>query len=822
MSEVNVSIHENVINVAVQNQQLLSPAIERPVVNTTVASRTPIDAQINRQTINVRINSTGPTGPQGPAGADGPQGEQGSPGEQGPKGDAGAGVPDGGTTGQVLSKASDSDQDTEWTDPSGGVASVDIGMSIGNAPTSNGILYVDGSGNLQNDNVRVGAQSYFGGLVTTTEILSGTFTNPRFGFVDLAGIGQPSGMAFATDATTPMSTYWLDTDNLILYAFMQIDPATPSNSLFGLGFGAGGINAVQTFFVSASSASFGVPLQLGDNFGFTSGATVNTILDEDDMASDSNTALATQQSIKAYVDANIGSTTNWGDIGGTLSDQTDLQAALDALEPGGSDGEFQYNNGGVLGGTGVYFDDSKGFANLNIGASSSNSVMSLAGAIGNTNVPFLQGFFVSEYTGGSQQAAASFTLQTTGDSPSSGFVGLAGQAQTGSGPNYNAQIMTGLAGNVVHQGSSGILDTAIGASMSVANSGGGTINNVYIMRIFTPYNTGGGSIGNAYGLYLDDVNTGTNNFAWYSGRGKMRFGGNPSYPYQFAVGTPDPIVPGGAQIAYTGYFQASLKANANNDELTGFYFTGTYDENSKTGLTQNLMFIQNSYPNVIPLRLRAAPSQAVDMLKIVDNSNSDVFTINYDGRFRQVMGAASQQYAGMFQQIRSSYSSADTSYARYLNFIANNSSTTGFWGEYQFIQTDGSGTVSADTMGGTDTLVQFFPTTGTANALYGHRVQIFGSGSGVTNGYAFYVKSAGGSALANNYGLYIENQTAGTTSDYAIYTNAGDIRLMASNSDKIGFHGVTPVARQTLATGAGATVDDVITALQNLGLVKQS
>jgi hypothetical protein len=39
---------------------------------------------------------------------------------------------------------------------------------------------------------------------------------------------------------------------------------------------------------------------------------------------------------------------------------------------------------------------------------------------------------------------------------------------------------------------------------------------------------------------------------------------------------------------------------------------------------------------------------------------------------------------------------------------------------------------------------------------------------------------------------------------------------------KIGLYGVTPVARQVLATGAGATVDNVITALQNLGAVKQS
>ena len=43
------------------------------------------------------------------------------------------------------------------------------------------------------------------------------------------------------------------------------------------------------------------------------GARVTTILDEDNMASDSDTALATQQSIKAYVDSSItGSTTYRG------------------------------------------------------------------------------------------------------------------------------------------------------------------------------------------------------------------------------------------------------------------------------------------------------------------------------------------------------------------------------------------------------------------------------------------------------------------------------------------------------------------------------
>ena len=79
--------------------------------------------------------AAGPTGPQGPAGAQGPRGLQGQQGvagptgpqgPRGPTGPAGAagadgeGVPTGGTTGQVLAKASGTDRDTEWVDAASG------------------------------------------------------------------------------------------------------------------------------------------------------------------------------------------------------------------------------------------------------------------------------------------------------------------------------------------------------------------------------------------------------------------------------------------------------------------------------------------------------------------------------------------------------------------------------------------------------------------------------------------------------------------------------------------------------------------------------
>ena len=66
----------------------------------TLTNKT-IDFNLNT-ILNPVAGPTGPTGPAGPAGADG------------------LGVPAGGTTGQVLAKASNTDNDTEWVDGGGG------------------------------------------------------------------------------------------------------------------------------------------------------------------------------------------------------------------------------------------------------------------------------------------------------------------------------------------------------------------------------------------------------------------------------------------------------------------------------------------------------------------------------------------------------------------------------------------------------------------------------------------------------------------------------------------------------------------------------
>jgi hypothetical protein len=89
--------------------------------------------------------------------------------------------------------------------------------------------------------------------------------------------------------------------------------------------------------------------------------------------------------------------------------------------------------------------------------------------------------------------------------------------------------------------------------------------------------------------------------------------------------------------------------------------------------------------------------------------------------------------------------------------------------------------------------------------------------------YGLHIADHGHGTYVNlSYGLFIANQTPsyGGTS-YAIYSGNGAHRF-GSSSATIGFYGATPTACQVLATGAGKTVDNVISALQALGLVKQS
>ena len=74
----------------------------------------------NGDAVDGGASAVGPPGPAGPAG---PAGPTGATGPAGPTGPAGAGVPTGGSPGQVLTKNTATDYDTIWAASGGGSAS---------------------------------------------------------------------------------------------------------------------------------------------------------------------------------------------------------------------------------------------------------------------------------------------------------------------------------------------------------------------------------------------------------------------------------------------------------------------------------------------------------------------------------------------------------------------------------------------------------------------------------------------------------------------------------------------------------------------------
>jgi hypothetical protein len=107
---------------------------------------------------------------------------------------------------------------------------------------------------------------------------------------------------------------------------------------------------------------------------------------------------------------------------------------------------------------------------------------------------------------------------------------------------------------------------------------------------------------------------------------------------------------------------------------------------------------------------------------------------------------------------------------------------------------------------------------------YLDNITIDSAPSGCEPGLAGEVDIHGVSVKLSSYtgGIQLNSQTyLDDNTSLNLGTTTGS--MIASNtSQKLGFWGVTPVVQQVLTTSAGATVDNVITFLQTIGLCKQS
>lgn len=185
---------------------------------------------------------------------------------------------------------------------------------------------------------------------------------------------------------------------------------------------------------------------------------------------------------------------------------------------------------------------------------------------------------------------------------------------------------------------------------------------------------------------------------------------------------------------------------------------GTQDSNSLEIITNNTTRLtidpngavsnQGSLRNAGHLAVGANSGVSNDTLISLDETFTSGTVTGVNGVIRLDPGAADSNYhTGMRYQLQ-------TASGNVQNF------TGGLRGVTAFVEHNGTGTMNE--AWGAEFRVDN-SSTGTINSAVGLRVQ--------PN------NNSGGGAILDNYGLFIDSQTAGTNNNYALYTNSGTVRF---------------------------------------------
>ena len=218
---------------------------------------------------------------------------------------------------------------------------------------------------------------------------------------------------------------------------------------------------------------------VGDGLTLTTGATVTTVLDEDNMASNSATALSTQQSIKAYVDAQvdtvdtlaetlaIGNTTGGTDIGVSAGDDITFTDSSKAIFGAGGDLQIFHD------GTSSFINES-GSGGLRVGTSQLQ--VQNAAFTENMILATADGAVTLYHDSAAKLATAATGVAITGEVTATGFTGTL-DGILGSGTAAAATVTT-----LTTSGNVGIKTSAPENPMTIQDIAGSTFNRDFSIR----------------------------------------------------------------------------------------------------------------------------------------------------------------------------------------------------------------------------------------------------------------------------------------------------------------------------------------------------
>ena len=186
--------------------------------------------------------TSGGSGAQGAHGAQGAAGTSGTSGQTGAQGVAGVGIPAGGSTGQILSKKTGSDYDTEWINNTGGGGSGSSGTS--------GVSGNDGASGTSGTSGQTGVSGAPGtsGTSGQTGVQGVSGTSGTSGQTGAQGASGPQG-ASGTAGTSGTSTGSVGTAKMyqvtVSYSANVMD-GFPSGLVSAVGPNGENLSALQT------------------------------------------------------------------------------------------------------------------------------------------------------------------------------------------------------------------------------------------------------------------------------------------------------------------------------------------------------------------------------------------------------------------------------------------------------------------------------------------------------------------------------------------------------------------------------------------------
>ena len=199
----------------------------------------------------------------GADGATGPKGDKGDKGDKGNDGADGVGVPNGGTTGQILVKKSNTDYDTEWADESGGgdaslesdvTANMTVGAIASGTTVEEGTTFTEFVQKLLV--AEIAPETTFTASGSGVKEVGASVTPTLTLNITSKGTGTPTAIKFYSGSTLLDSQAYVDGTNS--YSFTMTDAITTTTTVKGVleytkSDGAASIEKTATYtFVMAS------------------------------------------------------------------------------------------------------------------------------------------------------------------------------------------------------------------------------------------------------------------------------------------------------------------------------------------------------------------------------------------------------------------------------------------------------------------------------------------------------------------------------------------------------------------------------------------